>query len=252
MSGRALIITPTGTGLFFDDAYDRENHWRFTKPQRTYDTCVVAFKEDFEPEPGTYDMVIRKKGLKYKLIPQIADMIKWEQYDYIGCWDDDYATDIESVNRALDIARSNDFRLFQQSVISPTSFGILKHNSMISYMETDFIESGVPFFRADKFGELLEFLRDYDYRESEWGIDRILCYYLRTSAHVIHDSTVKHMRMESWYDIDNAYKEMDHLITDFFPRYMQERFNITPEFDEDFLSFKKNKIFSIKMKNTNA
>ena len=45
MEKKALIITPTGTDMFFDDAYDRDNHWRYTKSQRTYDTCVVVFND---------------------------------------------------------------------------------------------------------------------------------------------------------------------------------------------------------------
>ena len=109
---KALIITPTGTDYFLDDAYDKENHWRFTKPERTYETCVVVFN-DHQPEPGTYDYIIRWKGLKWNLIPEVCKIINWEDYDYIGCWDDDYVTDIQSVNRALALARQYDFRLFQ-------------------------------------------------------------------------------------------------------------------------------------------
>lgn len=227
MKRRALIITPTGCNMMFDDAYDKNNHWRYTKPERTYDTCVVVFKEDFVPEPKTYDMIIRKKGLKYKLIPQVADMIKWEDYDYIGCWDDDYATDIQSVNRALAIARQFDFRLFQMSVTSYNTFPCLVQNKDFIFTETNFIESGVPFFRNDIFRKFLDFLRDYNYRESEWGIDKILCYLFQASAHVVHDVSIKHMRPdESWYDKANAFDEMDYLMTDFFPKYMKEKFNI--------------------------
>jgi len=40
---KALMFTTVGTGLFFDDAYDKDNHWRYTKPERTYETCVIAF-----------------------------------------------------------------------------------------------------------------------------------------------------------------------------------------------------------------
>ena len=28
MKRRALIITPTGTNMFFDDLYDKNNHWK--------------------------------------------------------------------------------------------------------------------------------------------------------------------------------------------------------------------------------
>lgn len=244
---RALIITPTGTGMFFDDAYDPDNHWRFSKLERTYDTCVVSFN-DFVPEPNSYDILIKKPGFKYKLIPQIADMIKWEHYDYIGCWDDDYATDIQSVNRALEIARKYDFRLFQQSVISQNSFKILEHSPELLYMESNFIESGVPFFRRDMFEKLLVFLKDYNYRESEWGIDMTFCYYLNSTAHVIHDSTVKHMRAESWYNIENAYNEKNYLTREFFPRYMKEKFGVDVQIPDDLIELRRTEIFNVVRK----
>jgi hypothetical protein len=235
---RALIITPTGTNMFFDDAYDRNNHWRMRKPERTYDVCVVVFKEDFEPEPGTYDMIIRKKGLKYKLIPQVCDMIKWENYDYIGTWDDDYCTDIQSVNRSLELARRHDFRLFQQAVTSFNTFPCLRHNPEWIFSETNFIESGVPFFRNDIFKKFLQFLRDYDYKVSEWGIDKVLCYLLQCTAHVVHDTTIKHMRDESWYSKEDGFKEMDYLMRDFFPKYMREKFNIDYQYDDSQVTYR--------------
>lgn len=237
MKRRALIITPTATNIYFDDAYDKNNHWRFRKPECTYDVCVVVYKEDFEPEPGTYDMIIRKKGLKFKLIPQICDMIKWEDYDYIGTWDDDYATDIQSVNRSLELARRFDFRLFQQAAISYNFFDCLRHKPEYIFTETNFIESGVPFFRNDIFKKFLDFLRDYDYKVSEWGIDKILCHLLQCTAHVVHETTVKHMRTESWYDKTVAHQEMDYLMREFFPKYMKEKFGIEYTYDDNQVTY---------------
>lgn len=222
---RALIITPTGSPMLFDDAYDKENHWRFTKKERTYDTCVVVFN-DFQPEPGTYDFIIRKKGLKWNLIPDVAKIINWQDYDYIGCWDDDYATDIASVNRALSLARQYDFRLFQQSVTSFNTFPCLVHNPELVFSETNFIELGVPFFRNDIFRKVLRFLNDYRYEKSDWGIDKVMCYYLQATAHVVHDVTIKHMRTESSYNKEDGFREMHYLMTDFFPKYMKNNFNI--------------------------
>jgi hypothetical protein len=237
MKRRALIITPTATNIYFSEEYDNNNHWRFRKPECTYDVCVVVYKDDFEPEPGTYDMIIRKKGLKFKLIPEICDMIKWEDYDYIGTWDDDYATDIQSVNRALDLARKFDFRLFQQAAISYNFFDCLKHNPEFIFTETNFIESGVPFFRNDIFRKFLDFLRDYDYKVSEWGIDKILCYLLQCTAHVVHETTIKHMRTESWYDKTIAHQEMDFLMHEFFPKYMKEKFGIDYTYNDQQVTY---------------
>jgi hypothetical protein len=224
---RALIITPTGRNLTFDDAYDKENHWRFTKPERTYDTCVVVYKEDFEPEPGTYDFIVRRKGLKWNLIPEVAQIIKWEDYDYIGCWDDDYATDIQSLNFALDLARKGDFRAFQQAAISFNTYPCLRHNPEWLVSETNFIELGVPFFRNDIFRKVLRFLNDYKYQKSDWGIDKVLSFYLQTTFHVIHETTIKHMIPdESSYSKSDGFQEMEYLMTDFFPKYMKKNFNL--------------------------
>lgn len=225
MANKALIITPTGCPLYFDDAYDKENHWRFTKPERTYETCVVVFN-DFEPEPGTYDYIIRKKGLKWNLIPEVCKLINWQDYDYIMCWDDDYCTDIQSVNKGLEYARKFDFRLYQHSLTSWTVYPILEHNPEFVFTETNFIECGVPVFRNDIFRKILKFLDDYKYEKSDWGIDKIYCDYLQATAHVIHDVTIKHMRRESSYDHEDGFREMEYLMRDFFPKYMKENFGI--------------------------
>jgi hypothetical protein len=222
---KALIITPTGCPIFFDEKYDQQNHWRFTKPERTYETCVVVFN-DFQPQPGTYDYIIRRKGLKWNLIPEVAKIINWEDYDYIGCWDDDYVTDIQSVNAALNMARSLDFRLFQQSLTSWTVYPCLEHNPDLVFSETNFIELGVPFFRNDIFRKVLRFLNDYKYEKSDWGIDKVLCYYLQASAHVVHNVSIKHMRPESSYSKEDGFREMNYLMNEFFPKYMKEKFNI--------------------------
>lgn len=226
MSDKALIITPTGCPLFFDDEHDKANHWRYTKPERTYETCVVVFKDDFDPEPGTYDYIIRKKGLKWNLIPEVAKIINWQDYDYIGCWDDDYVTDIQSLNNALNLARRHDFRLFQQSLTSWTVYPILEHRTDVIFTETNFIELGVPFFRNDIFRKVLRFLNDYRYEKSDWGIDKILCYYLRATAHVIHNTTINHVRPESSYSKEDGFREMDYLMRTFFPKYMKDKFGL--------------------------
>lgn len=230
---KALIITPTGCSLFFDDAYDKDNHWRFSKPNRTYEVCLVAFKDDYNPEPESYDYFIRYPvRYKWKELPKLVDHlsthlgIKWYNYDYIGYWDDDYCTDIKSVEIALSMARQFDFRLFQQSLISWTVYPCLQQNKEWLFSETNFTEMGVPFYRTDIFRKVLTLLEDYVYNESEWGIDKIMCDYLRKTAHIVHASSIKHMRRESWYNKDNAFKEMDYLMKDWFPKYMKKKFNI--------------------------
>jgi hypothetical protein len=223
---KALIFTTVGTGLFFDDAYDKDNHWRYTKPERTYETCVITFN-DFEPEPNTYDYLIRSKGLKWNLIPEAAKVIDWQKYDYIGCYDDDHTTDIQSLNEALAIARHYDFKLFSQSLSSPKPWPCQKHDPELFYSETDFIECSIPIFRKDMFEKLLPLLNDYRNEKSEWGLDKIFCHYLDTTAHVIHKNSAKHMRIDnSYYDHSDAFVAMNYLLSDFYPKYVKEKFGI--------------------------
>jgi len=233
---KALIITPTGCPMFFDDAYDKDNHWRFNKPERTYKTIVVGFKEDYVPEPNSYDTFFHYPiRYKWKQVPELLDKfsIDWYNFDYIGVWDDDYCTDIQSVNRALEIARRFDFPFFQQSLISWTVYPCLKQNTSCLFTKTNFTEMGVPFYRTDVFSKVLKLLRDYQYRESEWGIDKIMCDYLRLPAYIVHEVSAKHMRRESWYDKTNAFAEMDYLMKDWFPKYMKENFAIDYQYHDN-------------------
>lgn len=219
---KALIITPTGCPMFFDDEFDKENHWRHVRPRRSYETLVVAFG-DYLPDEGTYDHLMLEEGRKWNLIPKVANKFRWEGYDYIGCWDDDYVTDIQSLEKALEIGRANDMRFFQQSLTSWTVYPILEHNPNLYISETNFIELGVPFFRNDIFRKLLIFLNDYVYKESDWGIDKILCHYFNQTAHVIHASKVKHMRRESSYSKESGFREMEYLMKEFYPKYSKEK-----------------------------
>ena len=107
-----------------------------------------------------------------------------------------------------------------------TVYPCLEQNKDYIFTETNFIELGVPFFRNDIFRKVLRFLNDYKYEKSDWGIDKVLCYYLQASAHVIHDVSIKHMRLESSYSKEDGFREMNYLMTDFFPKYMKEKFNI--------------------------
>lgn len=227
---KALIITPTGRPLFFHEDYDKENHWRFTKLERTYETCVVTYN-DFVPEEGTYDYIVHHEGWKWKMLPELSKKIAWQEYDYIGYWDDDYACDIQSVNGALNLARKFDFRLFQQATTSFQWYDCLKPRKEWDFSETNFIEIGVPFFRNDIFRKVIHFIEDYSADttnwQASWGIDKVLCFYLQQTAHVVHAHTVRHMVPEnSLYDKTAAHVEMDYLMQNFFPRYMREKFGI--------------------------
>ena len=223
MKSRALIITPTGCPMFFDPLYDAQKHWRFALPERTYDTIVVGFN-DHVPEVESYDLFI-KYPIRYKW-KQMPEFIKqhvpfWTNYDYIGIFDDDYCTDIPSVNRALQLARRYDFPFFQQSLTSWTVYPCLEQKKEHTFTRTNFTEMGVCFYRQDIFRKVLWLLEAYKYRESEWGIDKIMCDYLGLPAAVVHETSIKHMRRESWYDKTNAFAEMAYLTNEWFPEYMR-------------------------------
>jgi hypothetical protein len=220
---RALIFSTTGVPMFFHEDYDRENHWRFTKPERTYDTCLLIY-DDFHPEAGTYDFIIRRKGRKWNLLNEVSKMFRWQDYDYIGCIDDDFCTDIQSLNKALEIARTYDFRLFHMATTSYQTYPCMRHNPEYYFTETNFIECGAPILRADMFGKMMEFLDHYKYEKIEWGIDKIMCHYLNTTAHVVHAVTIRHCReFESTYDHADGFREMDYLMREFYPKYCREK-----------------------------
>jgi len=223
---KALIICPVGINMVFDDAYDKDNHWRYTKSFRRYETLLVVYN-DFVPEPGTYDYIIRKpRSRKWNSLNEICRQFNWQDYDYIGCWDDDYATDIASVNRSIELARQFDFRLFQQSMISWTVYPCLEQNKDWVFSETNFTELGVPFYRNDIFRKVLKFFDDYDKEglKTTWGMDKVMCAYLQHTAHIIHEVSAKHMRPEvSTYSKELGFKEMEYVMTKWFPRYMRAR-----------------------------
>ena len=168
--------------------------------------------------------------------------IHWEEYDYIGYWDDDYCTDIQSINRSLELARQFDFPFFQQSLRSWTVYKCLEQDTSCNFTKTNFTEMGIPFYRQDIFRKVLRLLNDYQYKESEWGIDKIMCDYLRLPAYIVHEVSAKHMRRESWYDKSNAFREMDYLMKDWFPKYMKEQFGLDYSYHDNQVVFEKYKL----------
>lgn len=227
---KTLIITPTGCDMFFDAAYDGSQHWRFTKPGRSYEVAVVAYKDDYTPPEGTYDYLIRHKGMKWPMLPDVLKHLQetgvdWQEYETIGYWDDDYCTDIPSLETALHIGRHRDLRVYQQSLISHTVFPPLVHNPAWCLSEVNHIELGVPLFRNDIFRRMVQFIEDYKPTKTEWGVDKVFCYYLGQTAHVIHQSHIKHCRPETVsYDKADGFRDMEYIMRDWFPKYMKEKF----------------------------
>ena len=101
---------------------------------------------------------------------------------------------------------------------------------------------GICFYRQDVFSKVLKLLRDYQYNESEWGIDKIMCDYLKLPAYIVHEVSAKHMRRESWYDKSNAFKEMDYLMKEWFPKYMKEKFDSDYSYHDNQIVIEKYKL----------
>ena len=223
-----LIICPVGNPMTFKAEYDAENHWRYTnKIKRNYETLIIVYN-DFEPEPNTYDHIIRMKGHKWQLIKNVPNVFDISEYQYIGCVDDDLITDIQSFNEGLEIAEAADARLWQLSMIEGSGiiWKCLMQNKECDFAETNFIEMGSPFFRKDIFFKLMDFFKELDFTVG-WGIDKMFCDVLETTAHVIHCRSIYHPPntiKPSYYDQSEAYKEMMYYINEVYPRIMRDKY----------------------------
>lgn len=223
-----LIITPTGIPMTFDPRFDVDNHWRYTnKVERDYELLCVVYN-DFEPEPNSYDHIIRMKGHKWQIMREVPNVFDLSPYQYIGCVDDDQITDIQSFNLGLKLAQQFDFKMWQLSMIEGSGiiYDCLKQNKDWVFTETNFIEMGSTFFRNDKFFEALDFFKELDFTVG-WGIDKVWCDVLCCTANVVHAASIYHPPNNikpSYYDQSEAMKEMNHMIYEVYPRIMHDKY----------------------------
>lgn len=220
---RNLIICPVGNPITFDDRFDKDNHWRFTKDNRLYETLVFQYS-DFVPEEGTYDQLIKQPGFKWSLSKEWLKKIDYTQYEYIGFLDDDLITDIESINESLKLAKERDFKLFQLSVTQDSDmfYSILKNQPGLKYTKTNFNEVMGPFIHTSKIPACQELWDKYDIF-SGWGFDKILCELIQDDAAVIHFKQMYHPKRSGNYDKSKAFAEMDELLYNVFPKLMKEK-----------------------------
>jgi len=220
-----LIICPVGNPLTFDDRFDAANHWRYTKNHRLYKTFVIQYGK-FVPEENTYDMIAQQSGAKWKLAKDYIKKIDYEKYDFIGFLDDDLIIDIENINLSLQLAKENNFKLFQMSVTQDSDmfWPILVNKPGVKYTKTNFIEVMAPFIHSSLIPICIELWEKYDI-ESGWGFDKVLCDLTKEDAHVIHSSQMYHPKKPSSYNKSNAFAEMDNLLYNVFPKFMLEKYN---------------------------
>jgi hypothetical protein len=226
-----LIICPVGMPMVTDNRYDMENHWRFTKDFRKYETLAVVYN-DFEPEPNSYDHIIRMKGHKWQLIREVSKIFDYKRYNYIGCVDDDLVTDIHSFNKGLELAEKHDFRYWQLSMphdsdLHPNYHDCLRQKPDCTYTETNFIEMGSCFFRKDKFEKVLELLSLWDCQIA-WGVDKIFYDFLQDTANVVHSATILQPHRQSYYDHNFAMQEMNDFLYNKYPNIMRKHYNREP------------------------
>lgn len=224
---RNLIICPVGNLLTFDLRFDEKNHWRYTKSNRNYETFVFAYS-DFVPESGTYDRLIHRKGFKWSLAKEAFNNgeLRYEDYDFIGFMDDDLITDIDNLNRALEIANEKDFKIFQLSLTqdSDAFFGILKNKPGIKYSKTNFVETMGMFVHSSLMPTIIDYWNKYDIY-CGWGLDKVLCDITKTDAAVIHSSQMYHPPKLSSYDKMSAFEEM-HIATNIIaPQFIKDKYN---------------------------
>ena len=67
-----LIVCPAGMYIPKDLRWKHEDHWRWTHNERDYETLLIVYN-DYEPEPGSYDHIVRIKGHKWQLMQKIKD-----------------------------------------------------------------------------------------------------------------------------------------------------------------------------------
>jgi len=217
-----LIICPVGNPITFDQRFDRENHWRFTRSSRKYETLVVQYGK-FSPENETYDHLIVQSGQKWKLIKNILPLVDLSKYNYIGFLDDDLITDISNINGALEIALEKNIKLFQLSVTkdSDVFYPILRNEPSCKYTKTNFIELMGPFIHTSLLPICMKLWEKYDINTG-WGFDKILCDLTETDAFVFHQFQMYHPKRDSAYDKTSAFSEMDLLLNLIFPKFLAE------------------------------
>lgn len=230
---RNLIICPVGNPITFDERFDKNNHWRYTKKHRLYETLVFQYS-NFVPEDGTYDILIEQKGFKWSLSKEWLPKIDIFKYDYIGFLDDDLITDIDNINRALQLAETNQFKIFQLSVTKDSDefFPILRNKPGIKYSVTNFVETMGMFLHTSLIPTVLDFWNEYDIY-CGWGFDKVLCDITKTDAHVIHSSQMYHPQKISSYDKTSAFREMDKVLYEVTPKFIEKTYGERWNFVED-------------------
>ena len=224
MFQRNVIFFPAGIPIRFHPAYDKDNHWRMTKEHRNYQTIACNYN-GHAIEPNSYDHCYNDKGYKWELVKRFLDTFDYKDYDYIAFWDDDLVTDIQSINRALEIATQKDLKLFQLSTIagSESTHKILHQRPELKYSITNFNEGMGQFVHSSLIPVLLDFWKYHEVK-SGWGFDLIISAITKQRAGVIHETSMYHPDRPSHYDKQSAFREMDTILNEIYPIFMKHKY----------------------------
>lgn len=219
---KSLIFSAVGNPMLFCDAYGHKDHWRFNYNNRQYETVVYQYK-DFPIESLSYDHIHSASGFKWQIARKFMNEFDYSNYEYIGFMDDDLITDYQSINRALDIAREHEFKLFQLSTIagSESTHHILHQRSGIKYSTTNFIEGMGPFFHISLMPKLKKLFEYHEFK-SGWGLDTIYSPIMKEKAAVIHEVSMYHPSKPSYYDKIEAFQEMYFVLGNIYPKFMKD------------------------------
>jgi hypothetical protein len=244
-----LIICPVGMAMPHDTRWKEEDHWRWTHNERNYETLVVVYN-DFEPEPGSYDHILRMKGHKWQIVQEVAKSFPIEDYEYIGCVDDDLITGYQDFNTGLSLAHHFNFQYWQLSMPSDSSliYQCLFNDPTCHFSETNFIEMGSCFFTLEKFKFLMEFIGHWPLVIA-WGIDKTFYDLFQCPANVVHCAQIHQPIRDSYYDKTKAMLEMNDYLNCRYPSILQEYYNRKSNFVDQQQTLKKF-ILNVETSNT--
>ena len=228
-----IIFCPVGIPVYnHPTEYDKDNHWRYVKPERLYETFVYQYKDDFEPELGTYDHIAKGSGFKWEIVKKFLDNIDYTKYEYVGFFDDDVITDIDSVNYAISLAHDRNIKMFQLSLLegSERTHRVVFQDTLLKYSITNFNEGMGCFIHSSLIPILLEFY-NFHQPKSGFGLDCIMCHIMKQKAAVIHSKSMYHPPANfygytpHYYDVSEAMNEMSHIFKNVYPKFMKQVYN---------------------------
>jgi hypothetical protein len=223
-----LVVVPVGSPVdkFINPArypMSVQQHWRSPSVDRNYAILAVQYG-DFEPEAGTYDALIKRRGYKWELVKALQEYVDYRKWNYVGFYDDDLLIDRVSVSKSFDFAEARGFKAFQISLApgSESQFRCTRNRPYLSYSSTNFIESMAPVFHRSAIDGLMRLLNAYEVR-SGWGMDIVMSEYLNLEPKIIHALQMFHPSRPgtgSTYSQKAAFDEMRSVFDVVFPRLM--------------------------------